>query len=202
MSLKDGTKTYITEKPVKNDDEPLFLASAGSDTVFYNAYRNITTMPVGDTFFAGPSIVRMITFITGVKDYGTMLEMASRGDRHKVDNCFNDTYIPPEICEKYPYDNYPLTFLYKLSREGLENKEYTIEDICASMYSCAALLMEKQMYLLAKVYNHKDVYIGGSLVQDNLYMQKLIGFYSTTQGPLNIYYMDHGSYLSGIGMLL
>ena len=110
--------------------------------------------------------MRLCSYITGVEDYKTMLEMAQRGDRYKLDLGFPDLFFKKEILELYQmqFTNYPVTFMTKLRRDKVESGEITHEDICASVFSCAAMIIEKQLYQLASLFQHKNAYVGGSLV--------------------------------------
>ena len=78
--------------------------------------------------------------------------MAERGDRYKCDLGFKDIFISDDIKSEYPYENYPLTLMYKVNKKNLESGEITYEDVCASFFSAVCILIEKQMYHQAMIF--------------------------------------------------
>ena len=169
----------------------------------YKSYENGKTDVIGGSFFCGSSIISLIRFITGVRDYKTMIEMAKKGDRFKCDLGALDIPLQDELKVLCNNMNIPLAFMSKLSREALESGEITNEDVCASCFANISTLLDRSLHLTSMLMGIKNFYLAGSLMNDNPIIEGQIGRYS---GHLptypKIHYLDYASHLGIIGALL
>ena len=86
-----------------------FLIVMGTATTFYKTFSEGRSELIGGSFYSGPTVLGLARLITGVEDYKTLLEMAIRGDRFKVDFGSNDVPIPEELKHLMPPFNFPFT---------------------------------------------------------------------------------------------
>ena len=86
----------------------LFLVVMGTATTFYKTFSEGRSELIGGSFYSGPTVLGLARLITGVEDYKTLLEMATRGDRFKVDFGSDDVPIPEELKHLMPPFNFPL----------------------------------------------------------------------------------------------
>ncbi len=175
----------------------------GTATTFYKTFSEGRSELIGGSFYSGPTVLGLARLITGVEDYKTLLEMATRGDRFKVDFGSDDVPIPEELKHLMPPFNFPLVQMSKASRAKLESGEITHDDIVASLFSGHAVSVERYIGTIGQVNGFKQAYIVGSSVQDNLFMQRQIGKYTGnfTNHPTS-YFLEHGSHLGVIGNLV
>ena len=72
-------------KPERQSTEPLYLTVAGSGIGIYKCEADGKYDILASPFVAGPSIICLAKFITGVSDFNTLVEMARKGNRFKCD---------------------------------------------------------------------------------------------------------------------
>jgi pantothenate kinase len=146
-------------------------------------------------------MLALARFFTGIDDYTSLLNMAKKGDRLKVDSLFSD------ITEGEDYLQYskdiPINFMAKISREKIEKGEITMEDVCQSCFAAVGREIDWLLCAYAPLYKFKEVYITGSVYQDNDFLMNMQGKNVIFEDRYpKCFYLDHGSYLGAIGSIL
>ena len=90
---QEGLREYNTEDHKVEEGQPRYLIMGGSGVIFYQVFKDGQFKIYGNTLIAGPTIIALISFITGITDYNQMVELAKKGNRKKIDLHMSDLTV-------------------------------------------------------------------------------------------------------------
>jgi type II pantothenate kinase len=190
----DGVRYLLAKYGVS--EEAYILTNVGTGTSIHYV-DNSNQQRIGGTGVGGGTIMGLSHLLTGLTDYETIVPLAAKGFRDRIDLKVSQIYegtVPP-ISGDLTASNFG-NILALVSTDQLEK-----EELLASVIGLVGETVATVSVLAAGQYGVSSiVFIGSTFIRNDL-LQKVVQNYTKLRGALPIF-IKNGEYSGAIGALL
>ncbi len=151
-------------------NQEVILVSIGSGVSIIKISNFDSFERVAGTMIGGGTLIGLSNLLTGIKDFDTIIEMASRGDHTKVDMMVRDIYGDNSPFKELGGDLLASSFAKIANDQQNEDvrSRFSSDDILASLVCMISFNIGQLAYYQAMQHNCNKIYFVGNFVRNNL----------------------------------